>query len=47
LEATVDNIPLQRFGDAADVAEAACFLPSDRADCISGQHLDVDGGFEI
>ncbi|MBP2189751.1 SDR family NAD(P)-dependent oxidoreductase [Nocardia goodfellowii] len=39
------NIPLGRFGDAEDIAEAVCFLASDRAGYISGQKLDVDGGY--
>jgi 3-oxoacyl-[acyl-carrier protein] reductase len=39
------NIPLRRFGTAEDVAEAVCFLASDRARFISGQKLDVDGGY--
>ena len=30
---------------AADIAEAVCFLASDRAGFISGQKLDVDGGY--
>jgi 3-oxoacyl-[acyl-carrier protein] reductase len=41
------TIPLRRFGTAADVAEAACFLASERARYISGQKLDVDGGFSV
>jgi 3-oxoacyl-[acyl-carrier protein] reductase len=45
LEAARRNIPLRRFGDATDIAEAVCFLASDRADFISGQTLDVDGAY--
>jgi NAD(P)-dependent dehydrogenase (short-subunit alcohol dehydrogenase family) len=47
LAVTRRNIALRRFGDAADIAEAVCFLASDRADFISGQMLDVDGGYGI
>jgi NAD(P)-dependent dehydrogenase (short-subunit alcohol dehydrogenase family) len=47
LEITLRNIPLRRFGDAADIAEAVCFLASDRADFISGQMLDVDGAYGV
>jgi len=41
------SIPLRRFGTAGDVAEAVCFLASDRASFISGQKLDVDGGYGV
>ena len=41
------NIPLRRFGTATDIAEAVCFLASDRADFITGQKLDVDGGYTV
>lgn len=47
LEVAKRNIPLRAFGSAQDIAEAACFLASDRAKFISGQKLDVDGGYGV
>ena len=38
------QIPLKRFGQAEDVANAAAFLVSDEAAYITGQVLHVDGG---
>lgn len=47
LAITRANIPMRRFGTATDIAEAVCFLASDRAGFISGQKLDVDGGYGV
>ncbi len=45
LAVTRRNIPMRRFGTAHDIAEAVCFLASDRAGFISGQKINVDGGY--
>jgi len=47
LDAARASIPMRSFGTAADIAEAVCFLASDRAGYISGQHLAVDGGYTV
>lgn len=47
LDVTMSRIPLKRFGSATDIAEAVCFLASDAAGFISGQKLNVDGGYSV
>jgi 3alpha(or 20beta)-hydroxysteroid dehydrogenase len=44
-EAQLELTPLERLGEAADVAGLAVFLLSDAAAYISGADLPVDGGF--
>jgi 3-oxoacyl-[acyl-carrier protein] reductase len=43
-EMMLNRIPLARFGEAKDVANAVAFLASPEADYITGQVLVVDGG---
>jgi 3-oxoacyl-[acyl-carrier protein] reductase len=43
-EKQLTNIPMQKLGTAADVANAVLFLASPLADYITGQVLPVDGG---
>ena len=39
-----DRIPLQRAGQAEDIASAIAFIASDDARYITGVNLPVDGG---
>jgi 3-oxoacyl-[acyl-carrier protein] reductase len=39
-----EKIPFKRYGTPEEVAEAICFLASDRARYITGETMDVNGG---
>ena len=41
------NIPLKKFGNPIDIANAVLFLSSDKASFITGASLNVDGGQTI
>lgn len=43
-EASAKRHPLQRVGNAAEMAEMAAFLLSDKSSWITGQILGIDGG---
>jgi NAD(P)-dependent dehydrogenase (short-subunit alcohol dehydrogenase family) len=41
------RVPLRRFGEAEEIAEAVAFLASRRSAYITGQTLIVDGGLRL
>jgi NAD(P)-dependent dehydrogenase (short-subunit alcohol dehydrogenase family) len=43
--AVLGRTPLSRWGQPVDVADAVCYLASNRAGFITGQVIFVDGGF--
>jgi 3-oxoacyl-[acyl-carrier protein] reductase len=43
--AMLENIPLGRFGEPREVAEAVLFLASSMASYVTGQTLHVNGGW--
>ncbi len=46
IDAYHDALPLNRYGSEREIAEAICFLASDKASFVTGQVLAADGGFE-
>ena len=47
VKALKEETPLGRLGEAEDIARAALFLASEKADFITGQVLSVNGGMVI
>ncbi|MGB7452434.1 MAG: SDR family oxidoreductase, partial [Lysobacterales bacterium] len=45
--AMLKDIPLQRLGEASEIAEAVGFLASTSAAYITGQTLHVNGGMFV
>lgn len=43
----LEAVPLKRFGEAADIANATAFLCSEEAGYITGQVFSVDGGMAM
>ena len=46
IDAYHDAIPLNRYGQESEIAEAIVWLCSEKASYVTGQRLAVDGGFE-
>lgn len=46
IAAYYDAIPLNRYGEAREIAEGIVFLCSENASFVTGQTLAVDGGFD-
>jgi 3-oxoacyl-[acyl-carrier protein] reductase len=42
--AYMEKIPLKRFGEAADIAKAVCWLAGDDSAYVTGQIISVNGG---
>lgn len=42
---TIGVTPLKRLGKPQEVADLVCFLCSDKANFITGQVIDIDGGY--
>jgi NAD(P)-dependent dehydrogenase (short-subunit alcohol dehydrogenase family) len=47
LENAIQRSPLGRLGNAAEIADVVAFFCSDEARWITGQSLNVSGGFTI
>ena len=46
-EATLEQIPFNRFGQVEDVANLVSFLASEQAAYVTGQTIAVDGGMTM
>lgn len=46
-EQILAEIPLGRYGEPTDIAKAVCFLASDDAGYVTGEILQVTGGFGL
>ena len=47
LEQLIETIPLKRLGSPQDIANAAVFLASSKADFMTGAVLDINGGMFV
>jgi meso-butanediol dehydrogenase/(S,S)-butanediol dehydrogenase/diacetyl reductase len=47
MQQMIEQIPLKRAGRPEEIAATVAFLCSSDSDYITGQTLNVDGGFEM
>lgn len=47
LDVALERIPMRMLGKAHDIAAMVCFLASEEARYVTGQWIDVDGGYSI
>ncbi len=47
IEHTMASIPIGRIAQPDEVAGPSCFLLSDAASYVTGQHLKIDGDLQI
>jgi len=47
IQGFLKHVPLQRFGQPEDIANAVLFLASDDASFITGHCLPVAGGYKV
>lgn len=40
----IDMVPMRRYGEPAEVADAVCYLVGDRSSYLTGVNLEVSGG---
>jgi len=46
-QAQLDKIPMQRVGQPVDVARVVAFLASDDASYVTGEVIDIGGGYQL
>jgi NAD(P)-dependent dehydrogenase (short-subunit alcohol dehydrogenase family) len=47
IDKTLKSIPLRKFGEPQDIADAVAFLISTKAKFVTGQTIAVDGGAQV
>jgi len=43
----IESLPMKRYANTSEIANAALFLASDKSDYITGSNIKIDGAFNI